>query len=141
MKEPIITMLNPTNISNAWHEIEPMMSDVLVLAGTHRPEDVRKRLLSGQAQLWVQFDEGVDAFLVTEFETFPEMVILNIWLMGAKPGKEVQWEKLKAEIEKFAIVNDCPVIKAICRDGFTKIFPEANKQAVVMVYPISREIH
>lgn len=134
-------MLNPTNISNVWQQIEPMMSDVLVLAGTHKADDVRKRLLSGQAQLWVQFDDAVDAFLVTEFESFPEMAILNIWLMAAKPDKKIEWEKLKDLINGFAAVNNCPVIKVIGREGFMKIFPEARKQAVVMIYPVNKEIH
>lgn len=137
----IITMLNPTNISNAWHQIEPMMADVLVLAGTHKPEDVRKRLLSGQAQLWVQYDDGVDAFLVTEFEPYPQVTILNIWLMAAKKDKKVEWEKLKEEINRFAAVNNCPVIKVIGREGFARIFPEAKKQATVLTYPVSMEIH
>ncbi len=141
MNDPIITMLNPTNISNAWPEIEPMMADVLTLVGTHKTEDVRKRLLSGQAQMWVQYDDGIDAFLVTEFENFPEMAILNIWLMAAKKEKEVAWDKLKYEINKFASVNRCAIIKVVGRDGFAKIFPEAKKQAVVMVYPVSKEIH
>lgn len=134
-------MLNPTNISNAWHEIEPMMAEVLVVSGTHKTADVHKRLLSGQAQIWVQWDEGVDAFLVTEFMPFPEMMLLNIWLMAAKKNKEILWEELKKEINKFAKVNDCPIIRVEGRDGFLKMFPEAKKQAVVMVYPVSKEIH
>lgn len=134
-------MMNPTNISNAWQQIEPMMADVCAIVGTHTSEDVRKRLLSGQAQLWVQYAQGVDAFLVTEFEPFPQVNILNIWLMAAKPGRVVEWEKLKQEIGKFAAVNNCPIIKAVCRDGFAKIFPEAKKQATVLTYPVSMEIH
>lgn len=141
MGNPIITMLNPTNISAIWPQIEPMMSDVLVIAGTHKTDDVRKRLLSGQAQLWVQYDYGVDAFLVTEFEPFPNMTILNIWLMAAKPNKIIEWDKLKYEINKFAAVNNCQLIKVIGREGFMKIFSEAKKQAIVMTYPVSKEIH
>jgi hypothetical protein len=137
----VISMLYPMNICKAWPEIEPMMADVLALSGTHGTEDVRRLLLSGQAQLWVQWNERVEAFMVTEFVTYPKGTWLRIWLGGATRGAKVDWKDIRAEATKFAEMNRCAGLRIEGREGWLKHFPDATKQATILTYPLPMEIH
>lgn len=137
----IITMLYPSNIKGVWAEIEPMVSETLSLYNTHTPEDVRKVLLSGQAQLWVQWTKDVDAFMVTEFINYPKGVWLRIWLMAAKKDKEILWDKMKAEITNFANANNCAGIEVIGREGWGSKFKEAEKHSVIFRLPLNEKVH
>lgn len=131
-EEAIITLLYPANIKNIWPEMEPMVSEVLALSDTHSSEDIREALLSDQAHLWVQWNKELQAFMVTEFVNYPKGSWLRIWLMSAKPGRNILWEKMKDEITKFANISKCEGIEVIGREGWLKKFKEAKKHSVVL---------
>lgn len=44
--------------------------------GTHKPQDVAKRVLDRYAQLWVRGN----GLIVTEIDLYPEGPVLNFWL-------------------------------------------------------------
>lgn len=131
--DPIITMIFPANVSATWPHVSPLLAPAIERRMTHTVEDVRKAILSGQAQLWVQWNEGAEAAGVTEFQNFPLGLWLNVWLMGAKRGALVRWPEFTQEIINFAHLNGCVGIRDEGRKGLSAISPhdKAYKEAVL----------
>lgn len=140
MTEIPVTMLYPHNISPAWPHIEQVLKPAVELAGTHEMEDVRKDLVSGRAQLWVQWSDGCDAAVVTELVPYPKGLWLRVWLMGAKGEKDVEWNNFENAIIKFAYVNKCQNIELWGRNGWEKRYPQANKELVILRLPLDEGV-
>lgn len=133
-KEPIITMVFPANIAAVWGQAEKLLTPAIEIVQTHYPENVRQSLMSGSAQLWVQWFEGnVEAALVTEFKDFPRGLWLNIWLFGAQPEKANE-DEFEKHIFKFADENGCVGITDIGRKGWKKRHAHLPIQSENIVY-------
>lgn len=141
--EPIITMIYPANIEQAWLYLHPLLQPAVATSGTHDMEDVRKSLLGGQSQVWVQWKNSFDAAVVTEFITYPKGVWLRFWLAGAKKGAEINWQKFFDTLVAFAKDNKCNGIEDCGRTGWSKYCPKEVKQVgIVRRMPfINGELH
>lgn len=125
-------MLYPANISAAWPHVAPILAPAVERSGTHTIEDVRKSLLNGSAQLWLQWTEKVEAAVVTEIINYPLVSTVRVWLGGAPEPEKGNWAKLNEMIRDFGRLNKCRFIECVGRDGWLKLFPDAEKHAVVM---------
>lgn len=125
-------MLYPANISSTWPYVEPLIEPAVTRSGTHRMEDVRKVLLNGSAQLWLQWTDKVDAAVITEIINYPLGPIVRVWLGGSLDYGKANWQKLNDMIRDFGRANKCIAIECVGRDGWLKFFPDAKKHAVVM---------
>lgn len=54
----------------------PQLEKALALTNTHGVEDVRDKILRGDAQLWVRGD----GMIVTEIIDYPQLRVLQFWL-------------------------------------------------------------
>lgn len=114
-------MVFPANIEKVWPHVEPLLAPAIERFGTHSVDDMRKVLLSGNAQLWLQWANGeADAAGVTEFVNYPRGLWLRIWLMGARDGAKILWEEFKKHIMGFAYANHCAGIRHEGRKGWIK---------------------
>lgn len=116
----IITMVAPANILKVWPQISPLIAPALAISDTHETEDIRKQVLSGNAQAWVQWSDKVDCSVVTEFKNYPNGLWLNVWLSGALEGAKVLWDKFSDEVIEFAKANGCIGIEYTGRDGWIR---------------------
>lgn len=122
-----ITMIYPAYVMQTWASVYPLLEAAISIAETHSMEDVRKAILGGQAQLWVQWKDGIEASVVTEFINYPRGTWLRFWLAGAKPEAKVDWEAFFETLVKFANENKCMGIEDCGRIGWAKYCPENVK--------------
>lgn len=123
----MITMVYPININPIWPETAALLAPAVDISGTHDVEDVRRSLMGNQSQLWVQWNAGVDAAVVTEFINYPKGLWCRFWLAGAKKGVEIAWDKFFETLYKFARDNRCVGIEDCGRGGWDRYAPQAKK--------------
>lgn len=129
--EPVITVIYPSNITTIWPQVVPLLEPALAQTKTHTIEDIRKSILCGNAQLWVQWSDKVDAAVITEFKNYPQGTWFNFWLAGALKGAAVFWDKFFNTLYEFAKNNGCKGIEDCGRAGWDKYAPQAEKVAIM----------
>lgn len=127
MAQPIITMVYPANIEVIWAQVQPLLLPTIALHNTHTPEDIRKACLCGNAQLWIQWTDKVEAAVVTEFINYPKGAWLRFWLAGALKGAEIPWSKFYETLVDFAKKSNCKGIEDCGREGWSHYAPQAKK--------------
>lgn len=135
--EPIVTMMFPANVMKAWPKVALLLQEAIDMSGTHNIDDVRKKLLAGHAQLWVQWNEGVEACAVTEFVDYPRGLWLRVWLAGADDQEKGRWAEFQDMIVEFAMANDCIGVENWGRKGWEKLhahLPKCKSVAVIYRY-------
>lgn len=91
----------------------PGIEKALALTGTHDLNDMLKRILAGDAQVWVK-DE---AFIVTEVVDFPQKKVLRFWLAT---GELEDCLALARRIETWGKKQGCELAMLYGRRGWTK---------------------
>lgn len=129
MEDTVITMVYPSNVSLVWPLVVSLLDPALAIAGTHEIGDVRKSIMGGQAQLWVQWtkDKGVDAAVVTEFVNYPKGLWFRLWLSGAQKQAKIMWDKFFDILYEFADKNDCVGLEDCGRSGWERHIPQGKK--------------
>ncbi len=128
----MILMVHPINITPLWEQVKKLLEPALALAMTHDSESVRKSLMTGHAQLWVQWDNEVEAAVITEFKPYPLGLWLNLWLAGAKEKAHVLWQAFLEVIMEFAEAHKCVGIEDCGRVGWDRYCPVNVKKIGVM---------
>lgn len=121
--EVLITMMFPANVSKAWPQVARVLKPVVDLIGTHDIEDVRRAIVSGKSQLWVQWNQATghcESALVSEFQDFPKGLFLNVWLFAAAEGKEPNEDEFEKQLFNFAFANGCIGMKHEGRKGWQR---------------------
>lgn len=116
----MITMMFPTNIPSAWPLVAPILQPAIDRVGTHTIEDVYKEVMSGKKDLWVQWNGGCEAALVSEFQSFPKGLFLNIWLFASAPGREPDEEEFEKHMFNYAVASGCVGMKHEGRKGWER---------------------
>lgn len=127
----MITLVYPANILSIWPQIIPLLEPALALTKTHTIEDIRKLLLCGNAQLWVQWNDKAEAAVVTEFKNYPLGIGFNFWLAGALKEAKIKWNEFFDTLYEFAKNNGCRWIEDCGRGGWDKYAPQAKRIAVM----------
>ena len=131
MSEPLVTMIYPMNIAPLWNQIRPILDPAIAISGTHNSEDVYHSLMGGKSQLWVQWDEKVEAAVVTEFISYPRGLWFRFWLAGAMKETKVFWQKFYNILYDYAKHNKCSGIEDCGRGGWDYYAPHAKKIGIL----------
>jgi hypothetical protein len=131
---PNIFKVWPENITGLWPQIEPLLAPALATSSTHEPEDVRRAMMSGKAQLWVQLgdDRLVEAIVTTEFVDYPAGVFVRVWSAGAHPDHRMDTEGFLPILTEWAHKNGCVGFEAIGRMGWLRRIPKARVEGLIM---------
>lgn len=120
------------NVMPIWPQWEPLLKIALRNAETHDALDVRRAVLGEQAHLWAQWSDRLEAFVVTEFATYPKGVWLRLWLAGCVHDADFNSEALEDALAAFKDAHNCRGYELIGRMGWLRRFPEARFVGVVM---------
>lgn len=137
-----ITLVYPMNVMGVWPGAAFLLTPAVDAMGTHDIEDIRKAVMAGMAQLWIQYTDKIEAALVTEFKAFPKGLWLNVWLMGA--GQEgYNEDAFEWNIFEFAKKNNCIGIMETGRKGWERKHKhlKVNSENVIYNLLISDIIH
>lgn len=121
MEKAFVTLVYAEHVNKAWPQASALLKPAVDRIMTHDIEDVRKMILAGKAQLWVQYNsetKAIDAALVSEFENFPKGLFLNVWLYGVAKGKEALEAEFEQHMFNLADANQCVGIKHTGRKGW-----------------------
>ena len=133
MSETLVTMVYPFNVAPMWPQVEPLLKKAISLDETHTPKDVLSAVISGNSQLWVQWaNKSAEMAVVTHFVSYPQGTRLRVWLGGSKEGAKVDHKKMDDMLVEFAKANRCIGMEIIGREGWARLFPDAEKSAVLL---------
>ncbi len=132
MKDPDIIMVHPINITPIWPQVESLLAPALLIAMTHSIEDVRKSLMAGHSQLWIQWRDKVEAAVVTEFKSYPQGLWFNFWLAGAIKNADIWWTKIFEILVDFAKIHKCAGIEDCGRAGWDWYCPNEVKRIGIL---------
>lgn len=118
------------NLTPVWPLTEPLLRAAIEREKTHDPADVLAALHSGNAQLWIDWRNGVVAAVVTEFVRFPKATHLRVWLAGAvlKPD----WAEFEREISEWGRAHRCAALVIEGRKGWLRVFPGLRETGRIM---------
>ena len=120
------------NVTPLWPQVAPLVTRALCGQPTHDDEDVRRMIMGGAAQLWVQWAERVEAIAVSEFAVYPKGVWVRVWLVGADPSAQMMAKEFGDAIEHWRAANGCRGIEAIGRMGWLRRYPQVKFVGAVM---------
>jgi hypothetical protein len=108
---------------------EWMLPAIAETNGTHTEEDVVALLLMGKLRLWVGKSYGA----LTEFVTYPQFKVLNIFLVGGAQQLALSdlWSDHPALVE-YARANGCKRITLGGREGWSRTPSDWSKGGVFM---------
>jgi len=84
--------------------------------GTHTEDDVLLMIIAGRLRIWT----GEKSALVTEFQEYPQMKVLNVFIGG---GDLDELRDMEKNLIPFARANGCKRITGTGRLGWTKTLP------------------
>jgi hypothetical protein len=120
-------------VTPLWPQLEPLVARALEGHLPHDVEDMRKMLLGGNTQLWVQWDgERVEAMAMTEFAPFPQGVWVRVILVAARPDARLDSEAFFTAITQWKDMHGCRGLEAIGRVGWARRFPSMKQVGVLL---------
>jgi hypothetical protein len=120
------------NVTPLWPQVEPIIARVLRGHLTHDTEDVRRLIMGQSAQLWVQYSDGVEAIVVSEFVSYPKGVWLRIWLVGTAEGATMDSAACLASLSQWRDMHGCKGFEAMGRMGWLRRYPELKFVGALM---------
>lgn len=139
-KTATILRVMPTNVTELWPQIEPLIIAATDGPMTHTTDDVRRELMASHAELWIQWSDRVEAACVTRFMSHPRGLWLRIWLLGAAPMVGMDWPGFRRLIEIWGRAHNCVEMEFHGRLGWARKFPDARVIGIVARVPFSYEV-
>jgi len=132
-----VSLVPPQLIDGLWARIFPHLSKASEYTfGRYEPEDILEFVVSGDAHLWVVFDEeDVVGITVTRFWQYPRKKCLDMVFIGGDEG--FSWKDPMLEIlQRWARDNGCEVIESSGRVGFARAFKDDGYKMLWQVYEL-----
>lgn len=110
------------HLSFIWPRARPFVVKALERddSGRYEAEDILRLLISGDARLWVAWDDAVQAAIITQIIQYPRLRELRIWLVGG--GNMKSWVNEATELlEGFGRASGCALIAGGMRRGWVRM--------------------
>lgn len=131
MEHNEVFMIHAAHIPSIWGPVAKILEPAVNIWKTHDIDDVRKEVMSGNKQLWVDYNGETKAAAVTEFVSYPKGLWLRIWLFGVKKGVNAGWDMFEKKFLEFATLSHCKGIEHYGRPGWERRNPIHKKISVV----------
>jgi hypothetical protein len=132
-----VSLVPPQLIDGLWPRIFPHLSKASDYTfGRYEPEDILEFVVSGEAHLWVVFDdEDIVGITVTRFWEYPRKKCLDMVFIGGDEG--FSWKDPMLEIlQRWARDNGCEAIESSGRPGFARAFKDDGYKMLWQVYEL-----
>lgn len=83
-------------------------------------------------QLWISWNDGIEASFVTEVCDYPQMRVMR-WVLAGGSNMESWLTLLTEKVENWAKKNKCQRLEIVGRKGWTKVLRDYEPQAVYFV--------
>lgn len=118
-----VSLVPPQLIDGLWPRIFPHLSKAAEYTfGRYEPEDILDFVVSGDAHLWVVFDDkNIVGITVTRFWQYPRKKCLDVMFLGGEEWGE--WKDIVFDtLQRWAHDSGCTAIEASGRVGFARVF-------------------
>ena len=106
-----------TEDKSEWYRCRPWIEAALEYArGTHTIEDIEDGIALGQFQFFC----SENAAVVTEFIKYPQMKVLNYFLIGGDLNELA--DKIEPHVSRWAKMKGCKRVIGIGRKGLERVF-------------------
>jgi hypothetical protein len=106
-------------IDRWWDDALPMIEKALKRGlGEWAASDIRTALLSRDMQMWGAFDGTLQAVMVTQILTYPQMKVCDLVLCGGRGLKF--WKDNISDVEAWAAQQGCRMARLFGRRGWIK---------------------
>lgn len=120
-----------TEIESVWPEVRPFIASACErMSGRMDEEDVKRFLLSGDMQLWVNRKEEITAVCVTEVINYPKKKACRIFIGTGKNRRD--WQNYRWVIEEWARSQGCDGMESFARKGWARIFTDYKSTHIIL---------
>ena len=132
-----VSLVPPEYVEDMWPRIFPHLSKAAEYTfGRYEPEDIIEFVLSGQAHLWVAFDEdAIKGVTITRFWQYPRKKCLDMVFIGGDEG--FSWkEEMLVMLQRWAYESGCDAIESSGRPAFARVFKDDGYRLLWQVYEL-----
>jgi hypothetical protein len=129
----VCVQVDPEDLEFIWSQVEPQISRAL--EGSYSSYDIMKYIKENRMQLWISWNDGIEASFVTEVCDYPQIRVMR-WVLAGGSNIENWLNPMKEKVESWAKKNNCQRLEIVGRKGWTKILRDYEPQAVYFVKEI-----
>jgi len=131
-----LLLIAPYNLPNVLTSVYPKIEAATAYSvGKYNGSDILQKIVSGNMQLWVAYDEErdrIDGIAITEIAIFPQRKICRF--LCATGEDLMEWIDHIEGMENWAVEMGCDGFQAECRPGWERLLKSFgyNKSHVIL---------
>ena len=129
----VITQVPVEDLEFIWSQVKPQIEKAL--DGSYSSYDILEYIKQNRMQLWISWNDGIEASFVTEVCDYPQLRVLR-WVLAGGSNMESWLDLVTSKVEDWAKRNNCQRLEIVGRKGWTKVLRDYEPQAVYFVKEI-----
>ena len=126
----VITQVPVEDLEFIWSQVRPQIEKAL--DGSYSSYDILEYIKQNRMQLWISWNDGIEASFVTEVCDYPQLRVLR-WVLAGGSNMESWLDLVTSKVEDWAKRNNCQRLEIVGRKGWTKVLRDYEPQAVYFV--------
>jgi len=126
----VITQVPVEDLEFIWSQVKPQIEKAL--DGSYSSYDILEYIKQNRMQLWISWNDGIEASFVTEVCDYPQLRVLR-WVLAGGSNMESWLDLVTSKVEDWAKRNNCQRLEIVGRKGWTKVLRDYKPQAVYFV--------
>jgi hypothetical protein len=126
----VITQVPVEDLEFIWSQVKPQIEKAL--DGSYSSYDILEYIKQNRMQLWISWNDGIEASFVTEVCDYPQLRVMR-WVLAGGSNMESWLDLVTSKVEDWAKRNNCQRLEIVGRKGWTKVLRDYKPQAVYFV--------
>jgi len=126
----VITQVPVEDLEFIWSQVRPQIEKAL--DGSYSSYDILEYIKQNRMQLWISWNDGIEASFVTEVCDYPQLRVMR-WVLAGGSNMESWLDLVTSKVEDWAKRNNCQRLEIVGRKGWTKVLRDYKPQAVYFV--------
>jgi len=126
----VVTQVPVEDLEFIWSQVKPQIEKAL--DGSYSSYDILEYIKQNRMQLWISWNDGIEASFVTEVCDYPQLRVLR-WVLAGGSNMESWLDLVTSKVEDWAKRNNCQRLEIVGRKGWTKVLRDYEPQAVYFV--------
>lgn len=126
----VITQVPVEDLEFIWSQVKPQIEKAL--DGSYSSYDILEYIKQNRMQLWISWNDGIEASFVTEVCDYPQLRVMR-WVLAGGSNMESWLDLVTSKVEDWAKKNNCQRLEIVGRKGWTKVLRDYEPQAVYFV--------
>lgn len=131
-----VSLVPPEGVEGLWGKVGHLLKKATDMSGgRYRLKDLKAKLISGEFQLWVVYDEGLSmlAAITSTFTEYPQYRVLHGQFLGGDRLEEWR-DKFCALFDRWGRDNHCKKVEFTGRAGWAKRLAPCGYREIFRVY-------